>query len=57
MGKYNDIDMKNWKDYTDIYTDSLWIINKRENSGAHKFRYHGNFVPQIAFQLSVEYYC
>lgn len=55
MGKYNDIDMKNWKDYTDIYTDSLWIINKRENSGAHKFRYHGNFVPQIAFQLLSRY--
>lgn len=55
MAKYNDFDMKKWKEYNDIYTDSLWIINKRDNSGAHKFKYHGNFVPQIAFQLLSRY--
>lgn len=55
MAKYNDIDLKKWKEYDDIYTDSLWIINKRDNSGAHKFRYHGNYVPQIAYQLLSRY--
>ena len=55
MAKYNDLDPKKWKEYDDIYTDSLWIINKRDNSGAHKFRYHGNFVPQIAYQLLSRY--
>ena len=34
MAKYNDLDMKNWKDYKDIYTNSLWIINRRNDSGA-----------------------
>ena len=55
MAKYNDLEMKNWKEYSDIYTDSLWIINKRDNSGAHKFKYHGNFIPQIPFQLLSRY--
>lgn len=55
MAKYNDLEMKNWKDYNDIYTDSLWIINKRDNTGAHKFKYHGNFIPQIAYQLLSRY--
>jgi hypothetical protein len=47
--------MKNWKEYSDIYTDSLWIINRRDNSGAHKSKYHGNFVPQIVHQLLLRY--
>lgn len=55
MAKYNDIDMSNWNDYTEIETDSLWIIDKRDNSGAHSGHYHGNFVPQIPFQLLSRY--
>ena len=55
MSKYNDIDMSRWKDYSDIYTDSLWIIEKRDNSGAHSGDYHGNFVPQIPHQLFTRY--
>ncbi len=55
MAKYNDLDMKNWKEYKDISTDSLWIINRRDSSGAHKFKYHGNFVPQIPHQLLSRY--
>ena len=55
MSKYNDIDLKNWKNYNDIYTDSLWIINKRDNSGVHNGHYHGNFIPQIPFQLLSRY--
>lgn len=55
MAKYNDIDLKNWKEYSDIETDTLWIINKRDNSGAHNGYYHGNFVPQIPHQLFSRY--
>lgn len=55
MSKINDIDLANWKELTDIWTDSLWIIQKRDNSGAHSGHYHGNFVPQIPRQLLARY--
>jgi len=55
MAKFNDIDMNRWKDASDIETDSLWIINKRDNSGKHNGFYHGNFVPQIPRQLIRRY--
>lgn len=55
MAKYNDIDMSKWKEYEDILTDSLWIFNKRDNSGVHTAGYHGNFVPQIPNQLFKRY--
>lgn len=55
MNKINNIDMKKWKDYDDIYSDSLWIIDKREKSSTHKGDYHGNFVPQIPYQLLQRY--
>lgn len=55
MAKYNDINMDCWKDYDDIYTDTLWLIDKRDNSGAHTGAYHGNFVPQIPNQLFRRY--
>lgn len=55
MGKINDLDMSNWKELTDVWTDSLWIIPKRDNSGAHDGHYHGNFVPQIPHQLLTRY--
>ncbi len=55
MSRYNDIDLSKWQEYTDINTDSLWIINRRDNSGAHSGSYHGNFVPQIPHQLFSRY--
>lgn len=55
MAKYNDIDPKKWRDYEYISTDSLWLIEKRDNSGAHAGDYHGNFVPQIPNQLFSRY--
>lgn len=55
MAKYNDLDMKVWHNYSEIITDSLWIINKRDNSGIHSGYYHGNFVPQIPYQLFSRY--
>lgn len=55
MAKYNDLDMSKWKEYNDIETNSLWIIEKRDNSGAHNGYYHGNFIPQIPRQLFSRY--
>ncbi len=55
MAKYNDLDPKCWKEYEDIYTDSLWLIHRRDNSGAHSASYHGNFIPQIPNQLLRRY--
>jgi len=51
MSKINDLNLKNWKEYQDLITDSLWIIGERDNSGAHNGDYHGNFIPQIPNQL------
>lgn len=53
--KINDLDMTKWKEYDDIITDSLWIIDKRDKSGNHKGDYHGNFIPQIPNQLMKRY--
>jgi hypothetical protein len=55
MAKFNDIDLSRWKEYDRIRTDTLWIIDKRDNSGAHSGHYHGNFIPQIPDQLLQRY--
>ena len=49
--KVSDIDLANWQKYPDILTDSLWILDSRDSSGAHQADYHGNFIPQIPNQL------
>jgi DNA modification methylase len=53
--KINDINLNRWKEYEDIITDSLWIIDKRDKSGAHKADYWGNFIPQIPNQFLRRY--
>ena len=53
--KINDINLNRWKEYTDILTDSLWILDKRDSSGAHCAGYWGNFIPQIPHQLMMRY--
>jgi len=53
--KINDINLNRWKEYTDIITDSLWILDKRDTSGAHFGWYWGNFIPQIPHQLMMRY--
>lgn len=50
MPKFNDIDLKNWKEL-DVWVDSLWLISARDKSGKHKNIYHGNFISQIPNQL------
>jgi len=44
-----------WKEYDEIITDSLWILDKRDSSGAHLGWYWGNFIPQIPRQLMLRY--
>lgn len=53
--KINDINLNRWKEYDDIITDSLWIIDKRDKTGAHKADYWGNFIPQIPNQFLRRY--
>lgn len=53
--KINDLNLNRWKEYDDLITDSLWILNKRDNSGAHHAGYWGNFIPQIPNQLLRRY--
>src|SRR3990167_8204417 len=54
MSKFNDLDLKNWKNL-DILTDSLWMIPERDKTGKHNGFYHGNFIPQIPRQFILRY--
>ncbi len=52
---YSDLDLRRWREYADIETDSLWLIPSRSRDGGHQFDYHGNFVPQIATQTFLRF--
>jgi hypothetical protein len=54
-GAINDINLNRWKEYEDIYTDSLWLVNRRDGSGVHSAGYWGNFIPQIPNQMMRRY--
>ncbi len=51
----NDLDLKNWKAYENIITDSLWLIDKRDSSKFNSGWYWGNFIPQIPQQMMLRY--
>jgi len=51
----NDINLNRWKEYDDVYTDSLWVVERRDNSGVHTAGYWGNFIPQIPNQMIKRY--
>jgi hypothetical protein len=53
--KLNDINLNRWQEYNDIITDSLWVLPKRDSTGAHIAWYWGNFIPQIPHQLMLRY--
>lgn len=55
VGTVNDLNLNRWKEYEAIWTDSLWMIEKRDQSGAHEGGYWGNFVPDIPRQLMWRY--
>lgn len=52
---YNDINLNCWKNYEDVLTDSLWLMDKRNRDGDHHAGYWGNFIPQIPNQLLKRY--
>jgi len=54
MPIFNDLNLEDWKD-SEIWTDSLWIIDERDKTGKHNGFYHGNFIPQIPHQLILRY--
>jgi hypothetical protein len=52
---FSEIDLERWREYDDILTDSLWLIDSRDKTGGHQLDYHGNFIPQIARQIYTRY--
>ncbi len=48
---YSDINLKKWKNYDHVKTDTLWEFPNRLKEGGHSNEYHGNYIPQIAQQL------
>jgi len=52
---YNDINLKEWKNYPEIKTDTFWQFPTRLKTGGHSNEYHGNYIPQIAQQLLQRY--
>ena len=48
---YSDINLKKWRDYEHIKTDTLWEFPNRLKNGGHSNEYHGNYIPQLAQQL------
>jgi len=53
--KINDINLNRWKEYEEIITDSLWLFDHRDTSGAHLGWYWGNFIPQIPRQMMLRF--
>jgi DNA methylase len=51
----NDINLRRWKEYDEVITDSLWVEPRRDTAGAHTATYWGNFIPQIPRQLMLRY--
>jgi hypothetical protein len=54
-GKINEINLFRWKEYGEVITDSLWMLPRRDTSGAHLGWYWGNFIPQIPHQMMLRY--
>lgn len=48
---YSDINLKEWKNYDHVKTDTLWEFPSRLKEGGHSNEYHGNYIPQIAQQI------
>jgi len=52
---YNDINLKKWKDYPDVKTDTFWQFPARLREHGHSNDYHGNYIPQLAQQFYQRY--
>lgn len=51
----NEIDLNRWRDYSEVITDSLWLLGSRDKSSVHTAELHGNFIPQIPHQAMLRY--
>ena len=51
----DDFNVKLWKGYSEIKTDSLWLLERRRSDSGQKAWYWGNFVPQIPRQMMLRY--
>ena len=49
------INIRLWKGYSSILTDSMWLLDKRVKNDVQSAWYWGNFVPQIPYQLMMRY--
>lgn len=52
---YSDINLKKWRDYEHIKTDTLWEFPTRSKENGHSNEYHGNYIPQLAEQFYERY--
>ena len=52
---YSDINLKAWRDYDHVKTDTLWEFPTRLKENGHSNEYHGNYIPQIAQQIYERY--
>ena len=52
---YSDINLKAWRDYDHVKTDTLWEFPNRLKENGHSNEYHGNYIPQIAQQIYERY--
>ena len=52
---YSDINLKKWREYDHVKTDTLWEFPNRLKEGGHSNEYHGNYIPQIAQQIYERY--
>ena len=52
---YSDINLKRWREYEHVKTDTLWEFPSRLKEGGHTNEYHGNYIPQIAQQIYERY--
>lgn len=52
---YSDINLKAWRDYSHVKTDTLWEFPTRSKENGHSNEYHGNYIPQLAQQFYERY--
>ena len=42
---------EHWRDFPEVFAESLWQFDQRADTGVNLLDYHGAFVPQIAEQF------
>lgn len=52
---YSDINLRKWRDYPEVITDSLWHFERRGTGEGQDASYWGNFIPEIPQQLIERY--